>query len=151
MKKVLLFLLIKHSLPPKSSKVMKCIFYHYLRHIKPLIYGARGELNAANPSGKLIIAGFSQGCGMSLHSFFSEKEKIDAVIGIAGYLFPFTPFEKTERFHRILYGKTDKLRPWEYVKVTYENKIDMDKFSLLDNTGHEINEAMVKLFHSRIQ
>jgi len=91
---------------------LKSITYLYSRYIKPLIYGAREELDAANPGGKLIVAGFSQGCGMSLHSFYSEKDKVDSVIGISGYLFPFTIFEKTDRFHHILYGKSDKLRPW---------------------------------------
>lgn len=73
------------------------------------------------------------------------------MIGFSGYLFPFTSNEPTPRFLRIIYGKADNIRPWEYVKTTYENKIEMDKISLVDNTAHEINEPVVKLFHYRIQ
>lgn len=97
-----------------------------------------------------MMAGFSQGCGMSLHSFFAEKQKIDAVIGFSGYLFPFTKFEKTNRYLRIIHGKSDSLRPWEHVKVTYDNKIDPSLITLVDNTDHEINQAVVKIFHAKV-
>ena len=32
------------------------------------------------------MAGFSQGCGMSIHSLYSRPDLIDGAIGIAGYL-----------------------------------------------------------------
>lgn len=104
-----------------------------------MIYKARQELDEAKEKGKLIIAGFSQGCGMSLHSFYKETDKLDGVIGISGYLFPFTPFQKSEKFVEILYGKMDDLRPWDFVKVVYEGKIEVDKITLVENTKHEIN------------
>ena len=34
--------------------------------------------------GKLIVAGFSQGCGMSIHCLFSRPDLVDGAIGIAG-------------------------------------------------------------------
>jgi predicted esterase len=34
--------------------------------------------------GKLIVAGFSQGCGMSIHCLYSRPDLVDAAIGIAG-------------------------------------------------------------------
>lgn len=49
---------------------------------------------------------------MSFHSFYKENDKIDAVIGLSGYLFPITPFKESEKFQRVLYGKIDDLRPW---------------------------------------
>jgi predicted esterase len=52
-------------------------------------------LKKVNENGKLIIAGFSQGCSMALYSFYSNKTNIDAVVGISGYLFPITPFWPT--------------------------------------------------------
>jgi predicted esterase len=76
-------------------------------------------------NGKLFIAGFSQGCNMSLYSFFSCRDKIDAVIGISGFLFPIVPFWPTDRYHHVLYGTEDKLRPWEYGKHTFYGKIGM--------------------------
>lgn len=60
---------------------------------------------------------------MSLHSFYSINDKVDAVIGLCGYLFPITPFSKTNKYVRIIHGANDPLRPFEYVKATYENKI----------------------------
>ena len=35
--------------------------------------------------GKLIVAGFSQGCGMSIHCLYNKPELVDAAIGISGY------------------------------------------------------------------
>ena len=56
-------------------------------------------------------------------------------------MFPFSKFEKTEGIIRIIHGKTDKLRPWEYVKVTYEKKIE-EEVVLLEDTDHEVNEKV---------
>lgn len=71
-------------------------------------------------NGKLIVGGFSQGCGMSLHCFYEMPETIDAIIGISGYLFPFSKFNRDDKRRlRVLYGNADILRPWEYVKVVY--------------------------------
>jgi predicted esterase len=52
------------------------------RIIKPIVLEAYEKLKQNNQKGKLIIAGFAEGCSMSLYSFYSEKDKIDAVIGI---------------------------------------------------------------------
>ena len=47
---------------------------------------------------------------------------IDYVVGIGGCMFPFTPYTKKNERVRIIHGDSDDKRPWEYVKVTYENK-----------------------------
>jgi len=36
--------------------------------------------------GKLIVSGFSQGCGMSLHCLYTTPDLVDAALGISGYL-----------------------------------------------------------------
>lgn len=86
--------------------------------------------------GRLIISGFSQGCGMSLHCLYSLPELIDGAIGISGYLFPITPFFYPSNPVHIIYGLSDALRPWEYTKVTYEGKISHDKITLIEGMGH---------------
>lgn len=86
-----------------------------------------------NEKGKLVLAGFSQGCGMSLHSYYELPHVIDYVIGAAGYLFPFSKYsaEKTKGNIKIIYGLNDDLRPWEYTKVTYEKKFEEGKDIIL--------------------
>lgn len=38
------------------------------------------------PSGKIILAGFSQGCAMALHTALCSPEKMGGVIGLSGYI-----------------------------------------------------------------
>jgi hypothetical protein len=45
---------------------------------------------------------------------------------------------------RILYGKSDKVRPWELTKVTYEGKIGEEKFKFIAGMGHEVSSKTVK-------
>jgi hypothetical protein len=61
------------------------------------------------------------------------------------YLFPFTKFqpELVPRI-RIIYGNNDNLRPWEFVKVTYDKKIPEKCITLLDDTKHEVNKKVEK-------
>lgn len=66
------------------------------------------------------------------------------MIGVSGYLFPFTEWQDTARFHKIVYGKEDMLRPWEYVKVTYEGKIGGEHVALLEETKHEVNWKVIE-------
>jgi predicted esterase len=69
-------------------------------------------INKKENKGQLIVAGFSQGCGMALHCLY-HSQNVDAVLGIAGYLFPITKFDPNlKNKKRIIYGLADKLRPW---------------------------------------
>jgi predicted ThiF/HesA family dinucleotide-utilizing enzyme len=43
-----------------------------------------------------------------------------------------------------LYGKSDKVRPWELTKVTYEGKIGEEKFKFIAGMGHEVSSKTVK-------
>ncbi len=56
------------------------------RILKPLIEQERELLDKNTEKGLIVVAGFSQGCGMSLHCFY-ECDKVDCALGIAGYLF----------------------------------------------------------------
>lgn len=60
---------------------------------------------------------------MALHCLYSTKIDFAGCVGVSGYLFPITPFNNLSTFKRIIYGLADPLRPWEYVKVTYHDKI----------------------------
>lgn len=72
--------------------------------------------------GKIVVCGFSQGGGLSLHCLYSLPELVSAAVGISGYLFPFSPFDPAKEAH-VIYGLSDDLRPWQYTKTTYEGKI----------------------------
>ena len=37
---------------------------------------------------------------------------------------------------RLIYGLNDKVRPWEYTRVTYEGKIPLEKFKFVPKMGH---------------
>ena len=58
-------------------------------------------------------------------------------------MFPFSKYQKTEGIIRIIYGKADNLRPWEYVKVTFEKKFE-EEVVLLEETDHEVNDKAKK-------
>ena len=60
----------------------------------------------------MVLMGFSQGCGMSLHAFYELPKIIDYVIGISGYLFPFSKYTSSYNRLKIIYGDSDRLRPW---------------------------------------
>lgn len=82
---------------------------------------------------------------MTLHCFYEEPQAIDAMLGISGYLFPFSKFNSEDkRKARVLYGQADLLRPWDYVKVMYEGKFSEEngKLLMIPETGHEVNERM---------
>ena len=73
------------------------------------------------------------------------------MIAVSGYLFPFTPHAPTDRPLRIIYGKIDDIRPWEYVKVTYEGKIGEEKIKMLENTKHEVNSKSMEEIRKTVQ
>ena len=52
------------------------------RILLPLIekYGAEVK----DLGGKLLVVGFSQGCGMSIHCLYNKPELVDAAVGISG-------------------------------------------------------------------
>ena len=83
---------------------------------------------------------------MSLHAFFEMPDQIDFVIGVGGYLFPFSKFQPTADGRvRVMHGLSDTLRPWEYVKTTYEKKLEVGReIILLEDTDHEVNERAKK-------
>lgn len=61
---------------------------------------------------------------MALHCLYATKIQFAGVVGVSGYLFPITPFDKDNGTPKVvIYGLADPLRPWEYVKVTYQDKL----------------------------
>lgn len=90
---------------------------------------------------KIFVGGFSQGCGMSLHCLYSTKIEFAGVIGVSGYLFPITPFDKENNTPKVIvYGAADSIRPWEYVKITYHDKIDAKQIVLIEGMDHEVKK-----------
>ena len=93
---------------------------------------------------RIFIGGFSQGCGMSLHCFYETKIQWAGAIGVSGYLFPITSFDQSIQIpKRIVYGDQDDLRPWEIVKVTYQNKISEEDIVMVEGVKHEMKPAMI--------
>jgi hypothetical protein len=58
-----------------------------------------------------------------------------------------TPFEKTDKLCHILHSQESPVNNWEYVKQTYEGKIDMEKITLIKNSEHSLNYQMVEGFY----
>ena len=78
---------------------------------------------------------------MALHCMSCCPEMIDGIIGVAGYLFKITPFNKSLTIpFKIIYGKADITRPWEYVRHAYEGIIPQEKIILVEGMKHEVNE-----------
>lgn len=86
----------KPSARLRCTKAFKSNPSATLRLLKPLIDSERKVLDDNSVGGKLIVSGFSQGCGMSLHCMYKEPKKVDGVLGIGGYLFPFSPFDPSK-------------------------------------------------------
>ena len=82
---------------------------------------------------------------MSLHSFYETKIEWAGVIGVAAYMFSITKFDKENKIpKRIIHGTQDILRPWEFVKVTYEGKIGPEDIVLVEGVGHEMKKPMLE-------
>ncbi len=50
------------------------------------------------PAGRIVLAGFSQGCAMALMTGLRHKERLAGVVGMSGYL-PLAPTTAAERSH----------------------------------------------------
>ncbi len=60
-------------------------------------------------------------------------------------MFPITKFDpQSNKPIRVIYGKNDKVRPWDFTKITYEGKIPEDKFKFVSGMGHEVSSKTVK-------
>jgi phospholipase/carboxylesterase len=44
------------------------------------------EITRGIPSSRIVLAGFSQGCAMALHTGLRLEEKLAGIIGLSGYL-----------------------------------------------------------------
>ena len=60
-------------------------------------------------------------------------------------MFPFTKFDpKSKKLLKLIYGKNDKVRPWQFTKITYEGKIPEDRIKFVSGMGHEVNSKTIK-------
>lgn len=60
-------------------------------------------------------------------------------------MFPITNFDKSNKTpKRIIHGSADIPRAWEYVKVTYEGKVDPEDIVLVQGVGHEIKPSTIQ-------
>lgn len=138
-KRALLWTLMKPSAKAKSKTAIKSIGVCELSYLLPIIE-RENALLAGKPN-RIFIGGFSQGCGMALHCLYSTKIEFAGVVGVSGYLFPITPFDKNNPTPKVIvYGLADVLRPWEYVKVTYQDKIDSKQIVLIEGMEHEVKK-----------
>jgi predicted esterase len=85
---------------------------------------------------QLLVAGFSQGCGMSFH-LACLLPPLRGALGVAGYLFEVTPFAKKCELV-LVYGDSDSTRPWQYAGKSYEGKLHGFRVRLVEGMGHEL-------------
>ena len=78
---------------------------------------------------------------MSLHCLYSTKIEFAGAVAVSGYLFPITSFNKDNNTPKVIvYGLADPVRPWEYVKVTYQDKVDSKQIVLIEGMEHEMKK-----------
>lgn len=89
---------------------------------------------------KVFLAGFSQGCAMTLNVGTSLPQKLGGIVGIAGYYFEISPDLQDDRNILIIHGKSDPLRPWETVEPGYKRLKDKEnvKFVLVEKMRHNL-------------
>lgn len=94
-------------------------------------------------SKKLFICGYSQGCGLAIHLALESEQRLGGVFAVSGYYFTITKVKESNKDVPIfiIHGKKDNIRPWDQVKSTYDNLLEIrkDKVQLetIDKMGHE--------------
>lgn len=107
-------------------------------------------------SRSVILAGFSQGCGMALHVGLQYEEPLGAVIGWSGYLFPITKVSEANANTPVFigHGDQDPKVPFGKAMETYE-RLDEKKHQvvkvLVKGMGHEINKDVAREAESFIR
>lgn len=105
--------------------------------------------------GKLYLAGFSQGCAMSLSAGIQFKGKIERIFCFSGHLFETVNLKNLKnKFVNIFHGLEDDIIPVTYAIESYNNKSLLQyknvKFKSLEGVSHEFNEyewkVLKKLF-----
>jgi hypothetical protein len=66
------------------------------------------------------------------------------VIAHAGYMFPMTEYEKNKFPLKIYHGTTDKTRPFEFIKISYERKNAVDDIELIEGMDHEYKSPALR-------
>jgi hypothetical protein len=61
---------------------------------------------------------------MSLRKLMLDWRFLGIFLSKCRYMFSITKFDpESKKPIKIIYGKNDKVRPWEFTKITYEGKI----------------------------
>jgi phospholipase/carboxylesterase len=92
----------------------------------------------------IFLGGVSQGCAMALHVGLTYPKKLGGLIGIAGFLFPFTPLSEDKLRLPIFlgHGSNDFVIPELLAKFSYA-RFNSNKFNAFYKTydvGHNVNE-----------
>ena len=96
-------------------------------------------------SKKVILAGFSQGCAMALHTGLEFDKPLGGIIGWSGYLLPITKINVANVNTPIFLanGLKDPTVPFMLADLSYK-RLDAKKHQLVrmneDGLGHIINE-----------
>lgn len=92
----------------------------------------------------IFLGGVSQGCAMALHVGLTYKHLLGGLIGISGFMFPFTTLEDSKKKLPIFlgHGNSDFVIPEFFAQLSYSllynNKFNTKYKSY--NVGHNINE-----------
>lgn len=100
----------------------------------------------------LILAGFSQGGALAIHTALRLKEKINSVISFSGGFINYNNILKTENTNKIntclIHGKVDEILPMEY---SIKAKRDLSSIGinselhLIDKMNHTINDECIEI------
>jgi phospholipase/carboxylesterase len=102
-------------------------------------------------SDKIILAGFSQGGALALHTALRLSQKIAGVIGLSTYL-PLADLRHVEKHSAnektpifLAHGRQDFLLPFEFGKLTYEMLTTLGYFVTWHeyDLAHSVNEKEV--------
>lgn len=100
-------------------------------------------------SKRVIIGGFSQGCGMSLHTGLEYEKPLGGIIGYSGYLFPITKInEANERTPIFLsHGLSDQMVTISVADASLKS-LDMERHQVVrlkeKELGHSVNDNILK-------
>lgn len=107
-------------------------------------------------SQKLFIGGMSQGAAMAMATALQLKDKIGGIMVCSGYYFDIIEINKNNLTTPLVsfHGTRDSIRPWEIVKVTYdqlkEKKPENTEIILIDMDHESDVEAIRARFHKLI-
>lgn len=97
------------------------------------------------PAGRIVLAGFSQGCAMALMTGVRHKERLAGIVGLSGYV-PLAQSTATER------SDANALTPIFMAHGQYDNVVQIERgktsCELLRALGYEVEWHEYPMAHS---